>query len=541
MPSSFAGQANQFNIMLSQLLQPLWCVFGTNEGSMGEPAPGYVNNTRLLPGQTTTANSSTTPTPAPVPPADDLTVGAGNTLELCGFYNFDEVTVDGDINVKSSGTDANGHACNGSLDLQARKVSLGNAGDINASNIMGSGSPGGVGGGAGHHSNGGRSGRDKATAGTGPGGSSYAAPGGGPIADFGSKGANGDSDGAGTVPNANVPAGLGGGTIKVTASERVFLTGNAQITANGGSGSGFATRTGDACNTGGGGGSGGAIEISANIVDGDGTIEVDGGNGGASGYGGGGGSGGRITINAIADDIPNSKTLTAGGGGGAINGTGDCHTGAPNVPFQTGDAGGGGTELAGSDIAHAANAELHPDTPGPFTNGNAKVTVTGIDHSAGDLEVVLCRRSVPWSDDDPFADAGLDPTGNADIDQFRSGATCTAQGFSGPNTRGVRVRAHVRPQPVERRLRVLRVLATAHVRRRHLHPGCADLQQLLDTVLLEPDAAHRTGHGQDRRRQGRSGHQPDHAARRRGGLPERRRRRLPVPDKHQRGDRRQLE
>jgi hypothetical protein len=105
----------------------------------------------------------------------------------------------------------------------------------------------------------------------------------------------------GGVESPYSSGGAGGGAFSLTVSG--LLQVNGSISANGGNGSGL----------GGGGGAGGAIKITAGTLTGSGSIAANGGNG--AGSIGGGGGGGCIAIYPSANQF--SGTISAYGGGGA--------------------------------------------------------------------------------------------------------------------------------------------------------------------------------------------------------------------------------
>jgi len=106
--------------------------------------------------------------------------------------------------------------------------------------------------------------------------------------------------GGGTYPLYSV-GGAGGGAIRLNVSGILQVDGH--ISANGGNGSG----------TGGGGGSGGSVWLTTGILTGSGSIMANGGNG-ADSIGGGGG-GGRMAIYPAANLF--GGAISAYGGGGA--------------------------------------------------------------------------------------------------------------------------------------------------------------------------------------------------------------------------------
>ena len=170
---------------------------------------------------------------------------------------------------------------------------------------------------------------DMTTGGTGAGGSTTAA-------------SNGRSDGAGGAGHGGT-GGAGGGTSggsggatygngSERGSQGGSVTSSYHSTANGGSGGGY-------------------VQIFANQVFVNGSLQAHGGDGdagsqassgtGAGGSGGGGGSGGSIAIHANSVTVGNGGQIKADGGDG-----GDGANGAQNGPgfgmYDGGDGGGGG-------------------------------------------------------------------------------------------------------------------------------------------------------------------------------------------------------
>ena len=119
-----------------------------------------------------------------------------------------------------------------------------------------------------------------------PGGSSYGSalkP-----VDFGSGGAS-----------YEISGGEGGGSVRLNISGTLVIDGS--VTANGGNGGGGIS----------GGGSGGSIYITAENLQGSGTIRA---NGGDTGYQSGGGGGGRIAIYFRNSSFSGTSTVTGGTG-----------------------------------------------------------------------------------------------------------------------------------------------------------------------------------------------------------------------------------
>lgn len=154
--------------------------------------------------------------------------------------------------------------------------------------------------------------------------------------------------------------GAGGGGLSVTVSGVLQLDG--MITANGGNGYG----------SGGGGGSGGGIKLSAGTLAGAGLIRANGGSG--AGSIGGGGGGGCIAVNAGINDF--SGAMTAYGGGGANNG------GPGTIYLQTNAAAGVVTIDNGGIVG--------PPTPVSFSGASLTLrnTAVGLTGSAS-LNAVL--------------------------------------------------------------------------------------------------------------------------------------------------------
>jgi hypothetical protein len=115
--------------------------------------------------------------------------------------------------------------------------------------------------------------------------------------------------------------GNGGGALHVSVGGTFTIDG--AVLANGGSGTGSTSQDN-------GGGAGGSLWLTANALNGSGTIAANGGNGGGGASGGGGG-GGRIAIHAGADAFTGTVTACCGsgyenGGTGTIFYDTDVHT-----------------------------------------------------------------------------------------------------------------------------------------------------------------------------------------------------------------------
>jgi hypothetical protein len=130
----------------------------------------------------------------------------------------------------------------------------------------------------------------------------------------------GSGGGAGGELNCNSGSGdggTGGGAIKINATGTITITGT--VSANGNAGENHASRSG-------GGGSGGSVWLNAQTIEGTGTIQATGGDGGTGGEDGGGGAGGRIALHhtsytftgglkANGGDSDSGDTRRAGGAG----------------------------------------------------------------------------------------------------------------------------------------------------------------------------------------------------------------------------------
>jgi hypothetical protein len=125
---------------------------------------------------------------------------------------------------------------------------------------------------------------------------------------------------------AGVSGGEGGGLLKVYCKGGVINGTGAIIQANGTNGS----------TTSGGGGGGIIVLTSQTSIGNNGTLEVNGGNGGDSrtfAYGGGGGGGGIIIL--VSPNNMNAGTASVAGG------TAGAQTELPNLTFGSGGGGGG--------------------------------------------------------------------------------------------------------------------------------------------------------------------------------------------------------
>ena len=221
------------------------------------------------------------------------------------------------------------------------------------------------GGGAGHGGAGGSGGGTNG----GSGGSTY-----GNGSERGSQG--------GTVSSSyhtTATGGNGGGYIQIFA-DQVFINGSLQAHGgNGDSGSQASAGTGPG-GSGGGGGSGGSIAIRANTVTvgNGGQIKADGGNGGDGangaqngpgfgmydgGDGGGGGGGGRIIINTQQGGYANSGTVAALGGNGGSKGL-KYGTGVDGID---GNSGSNGVVTTGNWGGYVSNSNLTSNN-GTFTS-----------------------------------------------------------------------------------------------------------------------------------------------------------------------------
>lgn len=117
----------------------------------------------------------------------------------------------------------------------------------------------------------------------------------------------------------NTPGGAGGGAVLIRVGGTFFL--NGAVSANGSADSGS-----NWFMTGGGGGGGGAVNLTAAVLIGTGTIAANGGNG--SPYGGGSGGGGRVAVVVTGSDGSNlnlqantglhQDSLSSNGGAGVI-------------------------------------------------------------------------------------------------------------------------------------------------------------------------------------------------------------------------------
>lgn len=151
------------------------------------------------------------------------------------------------------------------------------------------------------------------------------------------------SGGGGPGITGSSLGGSGGGAIQVTSSRLIQVDG--RISANGGNGT--STNGG-----GSGGGSGGGIWLFGSMLSGGGSITANGGAG--AGKLGGGGGGGRIAINFAKHLF--AGNITAYGGSGAVGGGAGTlyfrtnNTGTERVLLDNGGAVGTNTPLGGSPI-----------------------------------------------------------------------------------------------------------------------------------------------------------------------------------------------
>ncbi|MDD2871019.1 MAG: prepilin-type N-terminal cleavage/methylation domain-containing protein [Candidatus Gracilibacteria bacterium] len=127
----------------------------------------------------------------------------------------------------------------------------------------------------------------------------------------------GGGGGGGSCASAG-NGGYGGGTIKLLVGGNSIINGDILAKgANGGNGNTYG---------GGGGGAGGSIWINTNSISGNANISTNGGNGGSAPgttfqSGGGGGGGGAITIMTVNDSYTGTKTVIGGTGyNGGANG-----------------------------------------------------------------------------------------------------------------------------------------------------------------------------------------------------------------------------
>ncbi len=212
------------------------------------------------------------------------------------------------------------------------------------------------GGGAGHGGSGGAGGGTNG----GSGGSTY-----GNGSERGSQGGTVSSSLHNTANGGN-----GGGYIQIFANQ-VFVNGSLQAHGgDGDSGSQASAGTGPG-GSGGGGGSGGSIAINANTVTvgNGGQIKADGGDGGDGangaqngpgfgmydgGDGGGGGGGGRIIINTQQGGYSNAGTVAAIGGNGGTKGL-KYGTGVDGVD---GNSGSNGVVITGTWAGYVSNSNL---------------------------------------------------------------------------------------------------------------------------------------------------------------------------------------
>ena len=242
---------------------------------------------------------------------------AYDTLELgCGSSSCGQITASGALTIY-----ANTVRINSGASIIANDLTSGGTGQGGATTTTSAGRNDG-GGGGGY----GGAGAAGGGASGGAGGASYG------------NGSQAGSQGGGVSSSVHpaVAGGLGGGYVRIIASNVIV---NGSIQASGGDGDhggqmSSGTGTGG---SGGGGGSGGAIIIRANAVavSSTGAVRANGGDGGGGangvqngvgfgmydgGDGGGGGGGGRISIATQTGQYTNAGSVQANGGGGGTKG-----------------------------------------------------------------------------------------------------------------------------------------------------------------------------------------------------------------------------
>ncbi len=232
---------------------------------------------------------------------------------------------------------------------------------------------------------------------------------------------------AGALPAAagDPQQGSAGGTVSLVAKDAMRVDG--LVTADGAIGETKPEDTGGACLTGGRGGDAGTVEIAANQIASDGgTLSVHGGNAGPGGIGGTAGKGGILRINAIVDATDHVLL----GGRGYHPQRDFCDGPADDHPTKSSADGAPGT-VEGEHPELISTVDLNSATPGPFTNGNPKVSMRAVSHRGGPLRLSLCRRLTAFGSD-AFTTPALDPSGStaAEIEQ---NATCSHHFFAGPN------------------------------------------------------------------------------------------------------------
>jgi len=427
--------AASFNNVLTGIGSQIFCLFSTSDSkdvNAGHPAPRYSVSQRGVengPGAAAGAAPADPPAVSDDVGRKDLTIDAGTPVAertRCGTIVAKKLTVAAGVTLRvgrEGETDGvNGGACAGRLNVDAQDVEI--DGTIDAvgarTTTNGPGTPGGSGGGAGHHGTGG-------AAGSGSGGGAAApGPSTNPLEDFGSAGANG---------SGGVAGGRGGGAVQIASITDIVVDG--AILARGSAGAGAPA----ACsNVGAGGGSGGAIALTGTRVVGTGTISVTGGSGGSAARGGGGGSAGRVTVNSVVKG--GTGSLFFGNAGSGASGLADCGAPAGVDSGAAGSTGPGGPAVPplGTTLDRAAGAFLHSDNPGPFVQGTAKIVVKGVqqvpsgDPDAGPMDIVLCRKYLaPENTVGPFEDPALDNGETPVLDDLLDEDACTGVEFSSPN------------------------------------------------------------------------------------------------------------
>ena len=430
------GEAANVLTAVSEILAPIWCLFGTEDNALvtaSHPAPSFtepghdINGGGEAPPVVTPPQNTTPPAPG------DLTVGPGEPsdpdgdITLCNSAGFKNVTVknNGILRVGSEGqiitesVDADGPGgeppntiattCSGGLTLTADDVDVQSGGLITASanrTTAGPGAGGASGGGAGHAGAGGAGGAG------GGGGSTYT--GASQAIDYGSRGGGGTGGATG---------GDGGGTIRLDVTNAINVSGT--IAANGGSGD---SRTADCSASGAGGGSGGHVMLTANLVTVGGVVQARGGPGGNGGDSGGGGGGGRITVNTV-DPRPATADLDVGGGGAGTKGaTAACVVGAPGIA---------GNDALGTTINHAAGVSFDTTAtvPPTYVEDTVPIKIKAVKNGGGPLKVLVCRRSAPVSDPDTLDSALLDPPSGS-LQSVIDNSNCVTSSFSDADTAG---------------------------------------------------------------------------------------------------------
>ncbi len=124
--------------------------------------------------------------------------------------------------------------------------------------------------------------------------------------------------GASGASSFSAAGGTGGGVVYLQITGTLTLNGSISADATDG------TYNDNAGNpVGGGGGAGGSVYITANHIDGTGSVSANGGDGANANYDGGGGSGGRVAIFVTSDGtfVPSSSSITASAGAAYGNAT----------------------------------------------------------------------------------------------------------------------------------------------------------------------------------------------------------------------------